>query len=65
MDGFNAVTSCFRSVYQREYLGSLGVPHSSDKDEASWTLGAAICEDTNCLRDSEELPCRWSGAGCL
>lgn len=65
MDGFNAVASCFRSVYQREYLGSLGVPHSSDKDEASWTLGAAICEDTDCLRDSGELPCRWSGAGCL
>ena len=65
VDGFNAVASCFRSVYQPEYLDSLGVSPLSNKDEASWTLGAVICEATDCLQETGTLPCRWSGEGCL
>ena len=61
---FNAPTSCFRAVYFRKYLGVLGIK-SYTTAESSWTLGAVVCEENNCLRDSGRLKCRWLGGDCL
>lgn len=62
---FDPPTSCFRSVYQREYLKTLGVSSSSRKNEVNWTLGAVICGANDCLEQADEPLCRWSDEGCL
>ena len=62
---FEAVTTCFRAVYQRAYLNALGVSSLSIKNKASWTLGAVLCEANKCLEKAGKLPCRWSEEGCL
>ncbi|EKE69473.1 nucleoside phosphatase GDA1/CD39 [Gallaecimonas xiamenensis] len=57
-------TACFRVAYLPLYLDSLGVdPHSPDLD-VSWTLGAVLCRNEQCLAPSKP-PCRWRKAGCL
>ncbi|WP_108649918.1 nucleoside phosphatase [Dongshaea marina] len=57
-------TACYRANYLPEFLQSLGV-RSKEIARASWTLGAAICNATDCLRNSGKLLCRWSKKGCL
>lgn len=46
---FEQETSCFRAVYLRNTLLSLGVPAESEHSTADWTLGAVICTSTQCL----------------
>jgi len=46
---FEPETSCFRAVYLRHVLGTLGVPAGSESSDVDWTLGAVICNDTQCL----------------
>jgi len=59
-------SSCFRPVYLRKYLQLIGVPADAEKQKASWTLGALLCSETNCLSKVESAPvCRWSAHGCL
>jgi len=65
VDAFKPLTSCFNAVYQREYLNALGVSSFSKKDDASWTLGAVLCEEDDCLQKAGKLLCRWSDKGCL
>ncbi len=62
---FQPDTACFRNVYQRKYLKTLGVSLLSKKDNASWTLGAVICKANKCLEKAGKLSCRWSDEGCL
>lgn len=33
--------------------------------EPSWTLGAVLCEEVDCLSEIEKLECRWLDSGCL
>lgn len=61
---FNMETSCFRAIYSKKYLHVMGIK-SRETAESSWTLGAAICEENNCLRNSGQLKCRWLGHACL
>ena len=63
-DCFNRETSCFRAVYFKKYLGALGI-NAYTTAESSWTLGAVICAENHCLRDSGRLECRWLGTACL
>jgi len=60
----NPDSSCFRSVYFRKYLRLLGIDSYSTA-ESSWTLGAVICQENDCLRDSGKLKCRWMDGDCL
>ncbi len=62
---FEPATSCYRPIYQSKYLQALNVPINSSKLDVSWTYGAAICQQQNCLQDSGEKLCRWRENGCL
>lgn len=64
-DCYEPRTACFRSVYFQKFLDELGISLSSKKASSSWTLGATICEENNCLKNAGKLPCRWSNKGCL
>ena len=46
---FEPETSCFRAVYLQHVLDTLGVPAGSVRSSLDWTLGAAVCTDTQCL----------------
>jgi len=46
---FEPETSCFRAVYLLHVLSALGVPVESESSDVDWTLGAVICNDTQCL----------------
>ena len=58
-------TSCFRSVYFQKFLNELGISLQSKKVSSSWTLGATICQENNCLKNAGQLACQWSNKGCL
>jgi GDA1/CD39 (nucleoside phosphatase) family len=58
-------TSCFRSVYFKKFLDDLGISSNSKKVSSSWTLGATICQENNCLKNAGQLTCIWSNKGCL
>ncbi len=62
---FQPESSCFRSVYQRRFLETFGVSASYKTEDSSWTLGAAICNETECLEEAKPLMCRWTGKVCL
>ena len=62
--GYKPKTSCFRAVYQPYFLNSLGVPVSSELSEVDWTLGAAICRESDCLAKAGPPECQWSVNGC-
>jgi len=64
-DCFEPSTSCFRTVYYQKFLDELGISSSSKKASTSWTHGAVICQENNCLRNAGVLECRWSNKGCL
>jgi hypothetical protein len=59
--------ACFRPVYQQTYLDALGIPFSSPRQDASWTMGAVLCAADRCLQAEARKPllCRWSDRGCL
>ncbi len=59
--------ACFRPVYQQTYLDALGIPFSSPRQDASWTMGAVLCAANRCLQAEVRKPltCRWSDRGCL
>ena len=58
-------SQCFARLYFDSLLGSIpGLNLTSNEREidglkVGWTLGAAICEQTNCL-DRKNLSCRWN-----
>jgi len=58
-------SQCFARVYFDTLIRSIpGLNLISNEREiddvkVGWTLGAAICEQTNCL-DKKDLPCRWN-----
>jgi hypothetical protein len=62
---FEAKTSCFRSVFLQKFLDDLGIKSSSKKVDASWTLGATICQENDCLKHAGPLQCKWFNKGCL
>lgn len=62
---YDSRTSCFRSVYFQKFLDELGVSSSSKKASTSWTLGATLCQENNCLKNAGQLSCSWSNKGCL
>lgn len=64
---FNEETSCFRPIYLDKYLQSLNIPKTAQRMDASWTLGAVICETDKCLQQAQTpaLVCHWSKKGCL
>ncbi len=62
---FDAPTSCFRAVYLEKYLASLGIPAASTRADVSWTRGAVLCAESQCLADAAPPVCRWSPTGCL
>ena len=62
---FESRTSCFRAVYYKKYIEDLGLNYKSERAGASWTLGAAICNENNCLKNFGKKSCLWSSKGCL
>jgi len=62
---FQAKTSCFRAVYYKKYINDLGINYGSQRAGSSWTLGAVICNENNCLKDFGPKSCLWSKKGCL
>jgi hypothetical protein len=58
-------SQCFARLYFDILLENIpGLNLTSNEREiddvkVGWTLGAAICEQTNCL-DKKDLPCRWN-----
>ena len=62
---FEKETSCFRAVYYKKYIESLGLDYKSRRAGASWTLGAVICNENNCLSRFGRKQCLWSSKGCL
>ncbi|MFZ2727290.1 MAG: hypothetical protein WAX77_13635 [Methylococcaceae bacterium] len=64
---FNEETACFRPIYLDKYLQSLNIPKTAQRMDASWTLGAVICEADKCLQQAQTpvLVCHWSKKGCL
>lgn len=62
---FDAENGCFRVVYLRKYLQTMGL-EDQPTSSSSWTLGAALCEADDCLAPAQPEPvCRWSSKGCL
>lgn len=61
--------SCYLAVYQPLYLEALGIRNVTDAkpSKASWTMGAAICIASNCLKKlSAPRSCQWLAASkCL
>jgi hypothetical protein len=59
------ISQCFARLYFDTLLGSTpGLNLTSNEREINgvkvgWTLGAAICEQTNCV-DKKDLSCRWN-----
>jgi len=49
--GFEPLSSCFRAVYLRNVLEALGLPANAKTSDVDWTLGAVVCNATQCLED--------------
>jgi hypothetical protein len=47
--GYEPISACFRAVYLRNVLTTLGLPAESKLTDVDWTLGAVICTATRCL----------------
>lgn len=47
--GYEPVSSCFRAVYLSRVLDALGLPDDAETTDVDWTLGAVVCEATQCL----------------
>ncbi len=58
-------SQCFAFLYYDSLLGSIpglnliGNERKINGVKVGWTLGAAICEQTNCV-DKKDLSCRWN-----
>jgi hypothetical protein len=63
---YQVKTACFRPIYLRKYLHLMGIPIKSKKQNISWTRGAVLCTENDCLAKAKSAPiCRWSAQGCL
>lgn len=62
---FNAENACFQTLYLDKYLAALKVPANAEKRDVSWTRGALICNENDCLAQAPKPLCRWSAEGCL
>jgi GDA1/CD39 (nucleoside phosphatase) family len=62
---FEAPSSCFRALYLDKYLDQLGIPPQSPRADVSWTKGAVLCAESQCLQQAAPPRCRWSAKGCL
>lgn len=58
-DCFKPKYSCFRPIYLYKYLSEIEVPAYAQRSDVTWTRGAAICAENDCLPDKGELKCRW------
>lgn len=47
---YQPAKACFRSVYFRKFLDTLGMKHAVPSD-SNWALGAVTCEETRCLEE--------------
>lgn len=47
--GYEPVSSCFRAVYLSRVLETLGLNENAESTDVDWTLGAVVCEGTQCL----------------
>lgn len=65
VDVHTPATSCFIAVYLNKLLQQLNIAQDAPKSKAKWTLGAAICSSTHCLKDSKPLTCNWLDKSCL
>ncbi len=62
---YNEQSACFRAVHLPKYLHEMGIA-SWAKSDSSWTLGAVICKETDCLGGGKALSCNWRPEGvCL
>ncbi len=59
---YNEESACFRAIYYPKYLNDLGVASKKTSD-SSWTLGAVICKEADCLGDGKTLSCHWRPGG--
>jgi hypothetical protein len=47
--GYEPVSSCFRAVYLRNVISTMGLPLKSETTDINWALGAVVCTTTRCL----------------
>lgn len=47
--GYEPVSSCFRAVYLRNVITTMGLPLKSETIDINWALGAVVCTTTRCL----------------
>jgi hypothetical protein len=47
--GYEPVSSCFRAVYLRNVITTMGLPLKSESTDINWALGAVVCTTTRCL----------------
>lgn len=62
--------SCFVAIYRPVLLEALQIDHTDNKNvyksATNWTLGALICEETNCLPKRAPDECLWlTNSKCL
>ena len=67
---YERLKSCFVTMYRPVFLGALGINYKDTAkviwDDSSWTLGALICEETDCLQKISTRTCPWlTGSMCL
>ncbi len=67
---YDKTGGCFKNIYQDVFLNSVGIKWDQKGTlEASWTLGAVMCEYATCLRDVKmylATMCNWRPNGeCL
>lgn len=46
---YDSANACFRAVYFRKLLNSVGIPAPAEKLDASWALGAVLCHTQGCI----------------
>ena len=62
--------SCFVAIYRPLFLEALGIRHADPKNvmkaKISWTMGAVICNETDCLQKITTRQCPWlTSSACL
>lgn len=62
---FDKISSCFRPIYFEKYLQTLNIPRTTEKLDASWTLGSVVCTVGDCLQKATTATCGWLKKGCL
>lgn len=67
---FDEENSCFVAIFRPLLLEALGINESdagkAAKIQTSWTMGAAICDESDCLQKTGPRTCPWRTASrCL